>query len=236
MDTEYGPSGQYGDEDAREAPESAPGGAAASGAHGWRPAGSPADAGWGKPPSAGMPAAPPPPPAPHPAWAEWQSAGRTAAPTHGPGPGYGPGGLGYQAGGPGYGPGGPGYGPGGPGYGPGGPGYGPGGPGYGPAFPAGLAGPGRHGKPGRHRGLIMAAAGTAVALAVGGTAWATIGSASASAPLSAATIASKTDPGLVDINTTIDYGQEAAAGTGMVLTSNGEVLTNNHVIEGATSI
>jgi S1-C subfamily serine protease len=31
-------------------------------------------------------------------------------------------------------------------------------------------------------------------------------------------------------------GNEEAAGTGMVFTSNGEVLTNNHVIEGATSI
>jgi S1-C subfamily serine protease len=40
----------------------------------------------------------------------------------------------------------------------------------------------------------------------------------------------------VDINTTVDYGQADAAGTGMVLTADGEVLTNNHVIEGATSI
>lgn len=49
-------------------------------------------------------------------------------------------------------------------------------------------------------------------------------------------VASKVDPGLVDINTTIDYGEAQAAGTGMVLTSSGEVLTNNHVIEGETSI
>ena len=41
--------------------------------------------------------------------------------------------------------------------------------------------------------------------------------------------------GLVDINVTLN-GNEEAAGTGMVLTSNGEILTNNHVIEGATSI
>ena len=32
------------------------------------------------------------------------------------------------------------------------------------------------------------------------------------------------------------YQQATAAGTGIVLTSTGEVLTNNHVIEGATSI
>ena len=42
--------------------------------------------------------------------------------------------------------------------------------------------------------------------------------------------------GVVDINTVIDYGAEQAAGTGMVLTSNGEILTNNHVIDGSTSI
>jgi S1-C subfamily serine protease len=43
-------------------------------------------------------------------------------------------------------------------------------------------------------------------------------------------------PGLVDINLTLGYQSEEAAGTGMVLTSSGEILTNNHVIDGATSI
>jgi S1-C subfamily serine protease len=57
-----------------------------------------------------------------------------------------------------------------------------------------------------------------------------------SGPSDAASIASRVDPGLVDVNTTIDYGADEAAGTGMVLTSNGEVLTNNHVAEGATTI
>ena len=47
-------------------------------------------------------------------------------------------------------------------------------------------------------------------------------------------IAAKIDPAVVDINTTLANG--AAAGTGMVITSSGEVLTNNHVINGATSI
>jgi S1-C subfamily serine protease len=41
--------------------------------------------------------------------------------------------------------------------------------------------------------------------------------------------------GVVVINTRL-YQAGAAAGTGMVLTSSGEVLTNNHVIRGATSI
>ncbi|HJQ02355.1 MAG TPA: trypsin-like peptidase domain-containing protein [Jatrophihabitans sp.] len=42
--------------------------------------------------------------------------------------------------------------------------------------------------------------------------------------------------GIVDINTTIDYGQGKAAGTGIVLNSNGEVLTNNHVVQDSTSL
>src|SRR5262249_59362171 len=35
---------------------------------------------------------------------------------------------------------------------------------------------------------------------------------------------------------TLGYAGATAAGTGIVLTSNGEVLTNNHVINGATSV
>jgi S1-C subfamily serine protease len=57
-----------------------------------------------------------------------------------------------------------------------------------------------------------------------------------SGPSDAASIAARVDPGLVDVNTTVDYGAAQAAGTGMVLTPGGEVLTNNHVIEGATTI
>ena len=49
-------------------------------------------------------------------------------------------------------------------------------------------------------------------------------------------MAKQVDPGLVDINTGISYQNATAAGTGMVLTAKGLVLTNNHVIEGATSI
>jgi S1-C subfamily serine protease len=55
-------------------------------------------------------------------------------------------------------------------------------------------------------------------------------------PADASSIAARVDPGLVDVNTTIDYGTAEAAGTGMVLTSSGEVLTNNHVVDGATKI
>ena len=51
-------------------------------------------------------------------------------------------------------------------------------------------------------------------------------------------VASKINPGIVDINTNIalaDGGSEAA-GTGMVISSNGIVLTNNHMIAEASRI
>ena len=52
----------------------------------------------------------------------------------------------------------------------------------------------------------------------------------------AAAIAQKVNAGVVDISTTSSYQGSSAAGTGMVLSSDGLVLTNNHVINGATSI
>jgi S1-C subfamily serine protease len=51
-----------------------------------------------------------------------------------------------------------------------------------------------------------------------------------------AAVAAKVDPGLVDINTVLGYQNGAAAGTGIVLSADGLVLTNNHVVAGATSI
>lgn len=42
--------------------------------------------------------------------------------------------------------------------------------------------------------------------------------------------------GVVLVTTNLAYQGASAAGTGIVLTSNGEVLTNNHVIKGATTI
>lgn len=42
--------------------------------------------------------------------------------------------------------------------------------------------------------------------------------------------------GLVRIQTTLGYQDGAAVGTGMILTSSGEVVTNHHVIQGATKI
>ena len=51
---------------------------------------------------------------------------------------------------------------------------------------------------------------------------------------SAAAIAARVGPAIVDINTTL--GSSQAAGTGMLISSTGEILTNNHVVSGSTSI
>jgi S1-C subfamily serine protease len=59
---------------------------------------------------------------------------------------------------------------------------------------------------------------------------------SSNTTLTQSQIESKVDPGLVDVVSTLSYQNETAEGTGMVLTSTGEILTNNHVIDGATSI
>lgn len=42
--------------------------------------------------------------------------------------------------------------------------------------------------------------------------------------------------GIVNVDTVLKYQGAQAAGTGMILNSTGEVLTNNHVVDGATSI
>ena len=49
-------------------------------------------------------------------------------------------------------------------------------------------------------------------------------------------ITARVRPGVVIIDTRLRYNNEAAAGTGMVINPDGLVLTNNHVIEDATSI
>src|SRR5579859_1094021 len=51
-------------------------------------------------------------------------------------------------------------------------------------------------------------------------------------------ISRKVSPALVDINTVIQTanGSAAAAGTGLIITSSGDVLTNNHVVEGSVSV
>jgi S1-C subfamily serine protease len=151
--------------------------------------------------------------------------GQPAPEQSGTGPGgTGQGGYGNYGGGYGYGGGSGGYG--GYGSGPGGYGSGPGG--YGP-------GPGESGGRRRRRRLVLAGAslGAAAALTIGGLG---VANAFGATTLTTSQISAKVDPGLVDVVSTLGYQNGKAAGTGMVLTSTGEVLTNNHVIDGATSI
>jgi S1-C subfamily serine protease len=111
---------------------------------------------------------------------------------------------------------------------------GPAGPGGPVGYGGGPQGPGRPVRRFR-RGVTLAA----VALVVGfGTFFGlqATGGVGSTAALTTAQITAQTDPGLVDVVSTLGYQQAEAAGTGMVLTSSGEILTNNHVIEGATSI
>ena len=120
--------------------------------------------------------------------------------------------------------------PGAPWQGPAGPG-GPGGPyGYG----GGGEGPGQPTRRWRHR---FGLASVAVVAGLGTFFGMMIATASSRpAVLTTAQIAAQTDPGLVDVVSTLGLQQAESAGTGLVLTPSGEVLTNNHVIKGATSI
>src|SRR3954463_8020300 len=68
---------------------------------------------------------------------------------------------------------------------------------------------------------------------------ATLAPAVAASPAGAAghsthSVKARPNVGIVDIYTTLGYENGRAAGTGMILTRSGEVLTNNHVIAGAT--
>ena len=79
----------------------------------------------------------------------------------------------------------------------------------------------------------------AVALAAGLGSFYALGGAGSSGigpTLTTSQIEAQVDPALVDVTSTLGYQQAESLGTGLVLTSNGEILTNNHVIEGATSI
>jgi S1-C subfamily serine protease len=207
MSTNYGERPQHGPDPDERAGSGADPAAAQAGADAGQAAAGTPQAGS---PAAGGPAAGGP--------GGWYSPPGTG----GPG-GYGTGGYGsgpYAPGG--YGP--AGYGP--AGYGPGGPGAA-GYPGY---------GGGQDGKRRGRRRTILIAGASAVAAAALTIAGFGVSNAFGSTTLTSAQIASKVDPGLVDIVTNLGYQNGEAAGTGMVLTSSGEVLTNNHVIRGATQI
>jgi len=60
--------------------------------------------------------------------------------------------------------------------------------------------------------------------------------ASSGPALNQAAVERKVVPGLVDITSTLTYASETAEGTGMILSPSGLVLTNNHVIDGATDV
>jgi S1-C subfamily serine protease len=146
--------------------------------------------------------------------------------------------------------------PGQPGY-PGYPGYahpGYGHPGYGqggyppPSYPVGHSayagypgGPeGHEGRSGKtHKKIMAGVAAGAFAIGAGGTALATGAIHSpihGRTVLSTSAIVNKADPAVVDIVSKLGNQGAAAAGTGIVLTSDGTILTNNHVIDGATAI
>lgn len=56
------------------------------------------------------------------------------------------------------------------------------------------------------------------------------------APLDPAALVGQVGPQVVNINTKFGYNNAVGAGTGIVIDPNGVVLTNNHVISGATDI
>ena len=117
--------------------------------------------------------------------------------------------------------------------------------GYGPS-------PRRRGSGNMLTHTIMAVLGAALATGLllafynpgsGGSGISLPGSGAVPAPAPAAPLAggeqaivTKVKPGLVIINTALQYNSEAAAGTGMVINADGLVLTNNHVIDDSTKI
>ncbi|HKT00117.1 MAG TPA: trypsin-like peptidase domain-containing protein, partial [Rugosimonospora sp.] len=62
------------------------------------------------------------------------------------------------------------------------------------------------------------------------------GSGGGSATLDSNSIAARVDRFVVDINTLLGFQSGRAAGTGIVISGSGLVLTNNHVVAGSTSI
>jgi len=88
----------------------------------------------------------------------------------------------------------------------------------------------------RRRRIVGALA--AITLVVGGaiaaTASGVFASAASAQQLDLSDIEDRVDPAVVDITAELPNGE--AAGTGMVITSDGEILTNNHVVEGAIEI
>lgn len=83
---------------------------------------------------------------------------------------------------------------------------------------------------------LAVGAGAGIGLSQGGSTPTGNATATSKTMLTTSQIASRVDPGLVDVTSTLSYEGATAMGTGIVLTSNGEILTNNHVVNGATSV
>jgi S1-C subfamily serine protease len=69
-----------------------------------------------------------------------------------------------------------------------------------------------------------------------GTGTGTGGTNAGTGSLNATSLSAKVDPGLVDVTSDLKWSGATAEGTGMVISSNGLVLTNNHVIDQSTSV
>jgi putative serine protease PepD len=115
-----------------------------------------------------------------------------------------------------------------------------------PLPPSGSGPPGRW----RRRAVTLAAAGVLVAGGVGGGIGAliaedgstgTLGSATAAQPVSSSTqnndvsaVASRVMPSVVQVN--VRAGNASGVGSGVIISSDGRILTNNHVVSGAEEI
>ncbi|MGD0448483.1 MAG: trypsin-like peptidase domain-containing protein [Candidatus Dormibacteria bacterium] len=62
------------------------------------------------------------------------------------------------------------------------------------------------------------------------------GTTSGSSSVAASAIAAAIDPSVVDVVNTLAGGSGLAEGTGIIISSSGDILTNNHVIDGAQTV
>ncbi len=118
-----------------------------------------------------------------------------------------------------------------------------------PPYQPAVAAPGPEKKRPRGPMALLAAVAIVAAAVGGGTAYAfqeltgkdtvaTAGSTTTVVPSSkkgdVAAIAAAVSPSVVEINATLPNG--SSTGSGVIITSNGEIVTNNHVVSGATSV